>query len=199
MNIIFDKLVVKYKEKEIRVNNRFVLKPGINIISAPNGTGKTTLLNCIYKKQKYIGEIIIDGKELGTYSKRAISQKFSYISQANMLLDELTPHEHVKLLNVDKQEFDQYIAAVNKLKIVNKPIKNLSGGEKQMINLFLGLSKKSEYILIDEPLNNISVINKQRILDILSESDKSMIVISHQLIDIEANHIQFTGEELIYV
>lgn len=199
MKIALKNIIVRFEDKEIRVNNRFEFKPGINIISGPNGQGKTTLLKAIYKQQVYSGEITINEEDISKISKSEISKLITYVSQENQLFEEFTANEHLKLLKVDEKKFKELIKTVRKEQLLDKKIKGLSGGEKQLINLFLGLAQKSEYLLIDEPLNNISVVNKKRICDILAAEKRGMIIVSHQPLAIKANLIDFEAGGLRYV
>lgn len=199
MNITLEDIRVHFNNKDIHVKGKFAFKPGINVISGANGQGKTTVLNCIYKDVEYEGIIYVDNIDLRAISKKDIRDQISYIKQKPVLFMRLSTIENAKLLGVDVEAFKQYLEYFKKEKILEKKCNRISGGELQIVNLCLGLAKDSKYILIDEPLNNISVINKQRVLDLLAKEKRSMIVVSHVDLDIQSNKIRFADEELKYV
>lgn len=181
------------------MKDEFVFKDGINVITGANGQGKTSLLNCIYKDLKYEGNIFVDNNQLASIRRTEIREKISYVKQKPVLFMNMKVIDNAILLGVDVEAFKQYIDYFNKTKILKKKCKQISGGELQIVNLSLGFAKKSEYLMIDEPLNNISIINKQRVVDLLCQEKRHMIVVSHVELNIKCNKISFIGEELKYV
>lgn len=199
MKIELENLKIRFSNTEINIKNKFEFKAGINLITGSNGQGKTTLLNCIYKDERYDGKIIIDGCNLAEVSKSDIRRKISYVPQTPVLFMNLTVLMNAKMLGVDIKRFKTYINLFKKTKILGKKCNSISGGELQIVNLSLGLAKDSNYLLIDEPLNNISVINKKRVLDLLATEQRSMIVISHLDLELDCLRISLANEELRFV
>lgn len=196
MKLNLTDLCIKYPEKTISITTPVIIQ-GNCIITGENGIGKSSLLKALMKLQDYNGTMMIDDIDHHQIPFKQIRQMFSYIPQKPLLFEELTTKQHCQLFAIDFDVVMRYIALVNKEQIVNKPIKNLSGGEQQMVNLFLGLSKKSEVLLIDEPLNNISVINKEVILEILRSDPRQKLIITHKKIELDAKVYNFIGQELI--
>ena len=82
-----------------------------------------------------------------------------------------------EITQVKNKLFYKYFPVGNKNKITLKSIpRNLSGGEKKMIAIFLGVvcRKNPKLIVIDEPLNNLDFINIMKISDMLNDVKKNM-------------------------
>lgn len=150
------KLELKYKEKYIYENCTFENADHVLIINGKNGVGKTSILNLIYKQNnhKYKGEIFLCGKDLKSFSKKQIRNKISYINQSPILFEQYKVKDNLKILNIDSKKYNHYQSKFYLKKIFDKKVEELSGGEKQILNLCIGLSKESEIIFLDEPLNN---------------------------------------------
>ncbi len=179
MEIVLKNIKVDFPDKTIKIKNKVILKNNAILIQAPNGKGKTTVLNILTKNQKYSGEIIIDNKNLKEYSHKEISRKISYIMQKDVLFKNLSIKENAEVFGFDKAVIQEYLEDFNLLtKFVTK-VRKLSGGERQLINIIFGLAKPSEIILIDEPLNNLSIINKAKIKKKINADRRMKIVVSH--------------------
>ena len=84
----------------------------------------------------------------------------------------------------------------NTSNILNRKIDSLSGGEFQLLNLLLTLSKPdTDIIILDEPFSNISTNIYQTLLDILNKlsEDKIIIIISHDSIPEYDKEVVYIG------
>lgn len=152
------------------------------IIYGQNGIGKSTLLNGLYKYKLYTGSIKLFDAEVSSMSKVEITKLVSYVMQEAYLFDALTVEQNLKLLNVNQQSFFNYFKQFVLKDISSKKLNQLSGGEKQVVSLCIGLAKESKLLLLDEPFNNLSVANKSILIDILSLDLRKIIIISHEQI-----------------
>ncbi len=151
------------------------------ILSGKNGVGKSTFLKLIHKNLIKI------------YKEDLKEATILHISQNNMFFEELTAIENAKILNVDLDLFHNLILQFNDKIPLDSRLKKLSGGQKQLINLVIGLSLKRDLYLIDEPFNNLDKKTKRKILDYFNKVNMPIILVSHENVDLEG----FT-EVLIY-
>ncbi len=198
MWISIEDLTIKYKEKYIYDKTSIdVIERNVFLIGK-NGMGKTSLLDVIYKYKNYEGEIYIDNKNLKNISKEKLRKDISYIKQFALFFEELSVKENLKILKVNKNKYNSYIKKFKVKDFINKKVKELSGGEKQVLNICVGLSKGKKILLIDEPLNNLSKENKKVLIDLLKEDKRNKIIISHEEIILKSKSIMIRHKGLYY-
>lgn len=160
----------------------FELKAGGHLmILGENGVGKSTLLKLLAGIEKCRkGEILIDGKNLGTLEKFTVGyipqfsegQKFS-----------LSVEEVVGLGCKDKKIITQALERTSSSHLKNRAFDSLSGGEKQKIQLSRCLAQNAKLLLLDEPTASLDTDNKKMVVDILRSLTISeiptIIVVTH--------------------
>ena len=175
-------------------------------ITGKSGCGKSTLLNCLYGLLKptkgrisFLGNDIYKMKEKGrdNYRNKYISMVFQHYN----LFDDFTSIENVilpllikgikknKATKKAKELFIKY-----KIEhLINKKIKNLSGGEKQRIAILRSLIQDPLVLLCDEPTGALDEENSLMVMNILKEISKQKLVIfvSHneKLVSLYADRI----------
>ncbi|MQM24308.1 energy-dependent translational throttle protein EttA [Glycomyces albidus] len=162
---------------------------GIVGIIGPNGVGKTTLFKTIVGLEKPdAGEVVVGG-----------TVQLSYVDQNRAGLDgDKSVWEVVSdgldYLMVGKVEMPSraYIAAFGfKGPDQQKPVKVLSGGERNRLNLALTLKEGGNVLLLDEPTNDLDVETLSSLENALLEFPGCAVVISHDraFLDKVATHI----------
>jgi putative ABC transport system ATP-binding protein len=181
---------LKLKDQTIFKNlNLHLQKNKKVLLRMPSGAGKSTLLKVI---MGYIpidsGKIIIDGIVLNENNIDNIRQKFAYIGQ-NITFSEENLENYIKLIfsfernkNINFQ--DEYLyELLNKFdldkEILKKSPKLLSGGEKQRIAIILVLLLNREILLLDEVTSGLDHHLKIKVIEILKDLDKTIIISSH--------------------
>lgn len=168
-----------FEEVNLQVDNK------INYLFGENGSGKSTLLNIISKNDNnYSGDI--DYININN---------IVYLSQENMVLDELTFRENIELWTND---IDQ-VKLKNLLKIFNMEIKynskqkvsNFSGGEQKKVHIIIGLLRECDLLLIDEVDNHIDRNSIEQFVNFLQTLDCQIIISSHSL-DEYMKEIEYT-------
>jgi len=142
-------------------------------IVAPNGTGKTTLLNLIVGKYKPQSGKIIFGHHV----------KIAYFEQ-----DQLeTFHPEKTIFETVQERTDANDLTIRTMlgnflftqDLINKKIKVLSGGEKNRVNMVCTLLQRANFLLLDEPTNHLDIYSKEILLQALKEYHGTILFVSH--------------------
>ena len=190
-------LVKKYKNNYAVNDLSFNVKKGeILGLLGPNGSGKTTTINCILSLLQFdSGQIKIFGETMRP-SAYDIKQKIGVIFQEVAVFNELTVYENIDyfcgLYISDKSTRKQYIADVLKLVSLEKfqkyRPKQLSGGLLRRLNIACGIAHKPELIFLDEPTVAVDPQSRNNILnDIKKLRDQGATVIytTHYMEEVE--------------
>ena len=190
-------LVKKYKNNYAVNDLSFDVKKGeILGLLGPNGSGKTTTINCILSLLQFdSGQIKIFGETMRP-SAYDIKQKIGVIFQEVTVFNELTVYENIDyfcgLYISDKNTRKQYIADALKLVSLEKfqkyRPKQLSGGLLRRLNIACGIAHKPELIFLDEPTVAVDPQSRNNILnDIKKLRDQGATVIytTHYMEEVE--------------
>ena len=190
-------LVKKYKNNYAINDLSFDVKKGeILGLLGPNGSGKTTTINCILSLLQFdSGQIKIFGETMRP-SAYDIKQKIGVIFQEVAVFNELTVYENIDyfcgLYISDKNTRKQYIADALKLVSLEKfqkyRPKQLSGGLLRRLNIACGIAHKPELIFLDEPTVAVDPQSRNNILnDIKKLRDQGATVIytTHYMEEVE--------------
>lgn len=153
----------------------------ITSIIGPNGAGKTTLLKTIFNLTSLCTGSINYNKQsiIGLNPKSLIELGIVLVPQYNSFFEDLTVLENLKISilkdnsNNIKNFLDEYsniFPIIEEKK--NTKAKLLSGGEKQMLSICLGLIKKPKLILLDEPSLGLQPSSIKNIFQKLSQIHK---------------------------
>ncbi|KAI1271564.1 hypothetical protein F5Y07DRAFT_341741 [Xylaria sp. FL0933] len=156
-----------------------------------NGSGKSTTLDSIAGISKSTsGNITIDG-----------TGGLGIAPQKNVLWDELTVQEHIRIFNrlkspgnvASKNEIRDLVTAVDLAPKINALSKTLSGGQKRKLQLGMMLTGGSAVCCVDEVSSGIDPLSRRKIWDILlaERGKRTMILTTHFLdeADLLADHI----------
>lgn len=204
---------VRFSGRDVLKDISVVFKPGEIIgLVAPNGTGKSTLMNVM---MNYItpqnGQVIFNEK-LGYTSKKnevKIHQLISMMPDQSDLYNYLSGREHLKIYcsmwNSDKQLIDQTIAALDMESYINKKTGTYSLGMRQRLCFAMQIVSDTQMMLMDEVMNGLDPTQVEiisRILEKKKSEGKTIIVASHLLENLEkyADGIFFfKNGELVHV
>jgi ATP-binding cassette, subfamily F, member 3 len=167
-------LSFSFEEKQIFDDANFLLTKNERVaIVAPNGTGKTTLLNLIVGKYK---------PHTGT-----ISQGY-HVTTAYFEQDQLETFHPEKTIFETVQERttaqDQTIRTILgsflfSQELIHKKIKVLSGGEKNRVNMVCTLLQHANTLFLDEPTNHLDIYSKEILLNALNAYQGTILFVSH--------------------
>lgn len=162
----------------------------------PNGAGKSTLISMISRLiAKDEGDITIDGKDIFKTKGNELAKKISILKQSNNINLKLTvrelvsfgrfPYSQGKLTKEDWKKVDEAIAYLELEEIQDKYLDQLSGGQRQRAHIAMTVAQDTEYILLDEPLNNLDMRHANQIMKTLrrlvDEKGKTVVIVIHDI------------------
>ncbi|MBP3857525.1 MAG: ABC transporter ATP-binding protein [Ruminiclostridium sp.] len=162
----------------------------------PNGSGKTTTINCLLSLLTFDkGEIEIFGKKM-TPTSYDIKKNIGVIMQNVAVFDELTVYENIDyfcgLYINDKAQRKQYIEEAVKFVGLEEFLKfrpkKLSGGLLRRLNIACGIAHKPKLIILDEPTVAVDPQSRNRILEGIEELNRAgstVIYTSHYMEEVE--------------
>ncbi|MBR4509411.1 MAG: ABC transporter ATP-binding protein [Ruminococcus sp.] len=162
----------------------------------PNGSGKTTTINCLLSLLSFDkGTVEIFGKEMTPVSYD-IKKEIGIIMQNVAVFDELTVYENIDyfcgLYITDKalrrKYVDEAIDFVGLREFVKFYPKKLSGGLLRRLNIACGIAHKPKLIFLDEPTVAVDPQSRNRILEGIQELNKkgaTVIYTSHYMEEVE--------------
>lgn len=171
-------------------------KGKITSFIGPNGAGKSTLLSIVSRLlKKDGGDVFIEGQELGTWDQNSLAKKISILKQSNhtdlrLTIRELVsfgrfPYSQGKLTEADEGYIEQALSYMGLTDISEKYLHQLSGGQRQRAYIAMVIAQDTEYILLDEPLNNLdmkhSVEIVKRLQSLVKDLGKTVILVIHDI------------------
>lgn len=134
----------------------------------PNGAGKSTVLSMISRLiAKDTGEIYLDHNEVKAWRSKELAQKLAILRQSNGISMQITveelvefgrfPYTKCKLTTKDQQIVAEALQHLGLTSLKNQMIHTLSGGQLQRAYIAMLLAQDTDYILLDEPLNNLDM------------------------------------------
>lgn len=187
----------KYGSKAVVNDVSFQIKRGkITSFIGPNGAGKSTVLGMMSRLLKRdSGEVFIDGKELSQWKTNELAKVMAILKQSNHLSVRLTirdlvafgrfPHSQGNLTDEDQVKIDEALRYMQLEDIQDKYLEELSGGQKQRAFIGMVLAQDTDYILLDEPLNNLDMKHSVQIMKMLrritDELGKTVIIVIHDI------------------
>lgn len=160
-------------------------------ILGENGVGKSTFLDCISGLvTPSSGDILLYNKNINSYTKKELSTFVAYLSQQfshtyNYLVKDyvlfgIVPRLTSILSKPKCHHYDKVFDVLKKFNMesfMNKPYLNLSGGERQLINIAKTLLQEPKIILFDEPTSALDYKNTVAVIKIIKELKEQNISI----------------------
>lgn len=154
-------------------------------LAGPSGSGKTTLLNMIGALDRpSSGRVTIEGQELTTLSKNALSDlrlhKVGFVFQAYNLIPVLSAVENVEFV-LELQNLDKATRRARAMAVLERVgLKGmehrrpsaLSGGQQQRVAVARALVSKPAIVLADEPTANLDSATTTELVDLMHELNK---------------------------
>ena len=190
-------LTKRYDNRTVVDNlNIEIAKGEVFGLLGPNGSGKTTTINCILSLLNYDnGEIDVFGEKM-TSSRYDLKKRIGIVMQDVAVFDELSVEENIDYFcglyindkNKRKQYVDEAIAFVGLEDFRKFKPKKLSGGLLRRLNIACGIAHKPELIILDEPTVAVDPQSRNKILEGITELNKkgaTIIYTSHYMEEVE--------------
>ncbi|SHK00986.1 iron complex transport system ATP-binding protein [Tangfeifania diversioriginum] len=199
-NIELQQLSVGYEQPggnplEILKAINFSATPGEMVaLIGSNGIGKSTLLRTLAGFQPWFsGNIQISGRNLKNINSKEVARIMSFVSTENVRVPNLSVFDLVAygrfpytnwigmLSELDKSVVDEAIKNVGLQGFENRPVMQISDGERQRAMIARALAQDTPVIILDEPTAYLDVSNKYEIfhlLQVLANKKKKTIILS---------------------
>lgn len=187
----------KYKNKNVVNDVSFNIEKGkITSFIGPNGAGKSTVLSIVTRLISGDGgEVLIEGKSLSGYDSKELAKKIAILKQSNNITLKLTirelvsfgrfPYSEGNLTKEDETYIDEAIEYMKLSDIQDKYLDELSGGQRQRAYIAMVIAQNTEYILLDEPLNNLDMSHSVQMMKVLrnlcDELGKTIVLVMHDI------------------
>ena len=169
---------------------------GITALVGPNGAGKSTLLTIVGRlTDATTGTVTVGGHDVTKAKSRDLAKVVSILRQENHFVTRLTvrelvgfgrfPHTQGRLTPDDKQHIDRAIEFLDLTALENRYLDQLSGGQRQRAYVAMVLAQDTDYILLDEPLNNLDMKHAVAMMGQLrraaDELGKTFVIVIHDI------------------
>lgn len=187
----------RYGQKAVVDNVSATIPKGqITSLIGPNGAGKSTLLGMMSRLlARDAGDIRIDGRSIGETADGELAQKLSILKQENHINVRLTvrdlvsfgrfPYSQGRLTAADWEQVNRAIAYLELEPFAHRFLDQLSGGQRQRAYVAMILCQDTDYILLDEPLNNLDMKQSVQIMRVLRrmvrELGKTIVLVLHDI------------------
>lgn len=201
-------LKVNYQQQNIidQLDVQFK-KAAITSIIGRNGSGKSTLLKAMAQLIDHTGTVILNGREIETYSTKELARHLSLLMQESQLAAPITvkelvamgryPHQKGRYLSAsDEEKITWAMAETGTLHLQDKEVDELSGGQRQRVWIAMALAQESEYLLLDEPTTYLDLESQLEILTLVrrlqQEMHTTVIMVLHDI-----NQVARFSDEII--
>ena len=187
----------KYKDRNVVDNVSFNIEKGkITSFIGPNGAGKSTVLGIVTRLISGDGgDVVIEGKNLSDYHTKDLAKKIAILKQSNNISLKLTirelvgfgrfPHSEGNLNSEDEKYINEAIEYMKLTDIQDKYLDELSGGQRQRAYIAMVIAQGTEYVFLDEPLNNLDMNNSVQMMRVLrklcDDLGKTIILVMHDI------------------
>lgn len=171
-------------------------KAGITSLIGPNGAGKSTALLMIGRLlQMDEGQIEVANMDITRSKSEDLAKVLTILRQENHFVTRLTvrqlvgfgrfPHSKGRLSGEDESIISKYIDFLELKELENRYLDELSGGQRQRAYIAMVLCQETEYVLLDEPLNNLDVAHSVQMMEHLRHAadafGRTILTVMHDI------------------
>ena len=176
---------------EFAIDVTFELSARTTALVGPSGAGKTTILELIAGlRRPDRGRIELHGRVVSDdgdfVPPRA--RRVGYVPQDDALFPHLSVRQNV--LYGARERNDDVIAVLELSSLLDRSVKQLSGGERKRVSLARALLTRPEVLLLDEPLSGVDAALRDRVLAYLvrvrDEFAVPTVYVTHQMEEVQA-------------
>jgi iron complex transport system ATP-binding protein len=149
------------------------------VLIGPNGAGKTSVLRAMCGLLPFEGEILVDGRDVRSLSRRELARIVAFVPQSPETPHELTVAEYVLLGrtphigyfaaegSADRRAAASALDRLELSPFAERPLGSLSGGELQRVVLARALAQEAPILLLDEPTTALDLGRQQQALELI--------------------------------
>lgn len=169
---------------------------GVTSIIGPNGAGKSTFLSLISRLMKMDGgSVSVDGLDITQTPSQVLARRLAILRQDNHMTARLTvkdlvafgryPYSQGRLTIEDKGHIERALNYLGLDDLSERFLDELSGGQRQRAFVAMVLCQDTDYVLLDEPLNNLDMKHAAGMMKMLHrasrELGKTVVVVLHDI------------------
>jgi iron complex transport system ATP-binding protein len=169
---------------------------GVTSIIGPNGAGKSTLLSMISRLLPMsTGTVTVDGLDVTTTPSDILAKRLSILRQDNRIASRLTvrdlvefgryPYSKGRLTPEDRAQAAAAIGFLGLEPLADRFLDELSGGQRQRAYVAMVLCQDTDYVLFDEPLNNLDMKHAVGMMKLLRRAaddlGKTIVLVLHDI------------------
>lgn len=169
---------------------------GVTALVGPNGAGKSTLLSLIARLQPLqSGRITVDGLDVATTPSRALALRLAILRQdpgiaARLRVRDLVgfgryPRSQGRPGPEDAAAVAEALDRFDLTALAGRFLDELSGGQRQRAMVAMTFAQGTDYILLDEPLNNLDMVFARGLMrelrTLADEFGRTIVVVLHEI------------------
>ncbi|WP_281659040.1 ATP-binding cassette domain-containing protein [Halobacillus sp. Cin3] len=186
-----------YGSKKVIENLSVDIQPGkITSFIGSNGAGKSTLLSMLSRLiSKDEGKVLLHGRDIHSIKPNDLAKELSILKQSNhidlriQVRDLISfgrfPYSQGRLTKEDWVEINKAIHYMELEEIQERYIDELSGGQLQRAYIAMIIAQDTDYVMLDEPLNNLDMKHSVQIMKSLrkmvEEMGKTVVIVIHDI------------------
>lgn len=171
-------------------------KAGITSLIGPNGAGKSTTLLMIGRLLNMDeGQITVANMDVTASKSKDLAKIVTILRQENHFVTRLTvrqlagfgrfPYSNGRLTKEDEAIISKYIDFLELTELEDRYLDELSGGQRQRAYVAMVLCQETEYVLLDEPLNNLDIARSVQMMAYLrhvaNEFGRTILMVMHDI------------------
>lgn len=169
---------------------------GVTALVGANGAGKSTLLSLIARiTPLQTGRITVDGLDVSHTPGRDLARKLAILPQSSEVAPRLTvaelvsfgryPHHQGRPSAEDRTKINEAIDTLDLGELADRPLDSLSGGQRQRAHVAMIVAQDTDYVLLDEPLNNLDLAASRSLCQVLrrlaTEGGRTVVLVVHDI------------------
>ena len=169
---------------------------GITALIGPNGAGKSTLLSFAARLQPLKqGSISVGGHDVATTPTAELAKILSILTQDNSIVSRISvrdllmfgryPYHQGRPSENDRVIVENALDAFQLRDFADRYLTELSGGQRQRGMIAMVFCQQTDYVLLDEPLNNLDMSHARALMRLLrrltDEHKRTTVVVLHDI------------------
>lgn len=192
-----ENLTKQYDGKKVVEEVSFEIPKGkVLSLIGPNGAGKSTVMGMLSRLiARDSGMIDFEGTDISKWKSKELSKRLAILTQSNNIQMKLTVRELVafgrfpysggRITKEDEEIINKAIAYMELQEFEDRFIDELSGGQRQRAYIAMVIAQDTEYVLLDEPTNNLDIYHATNMMKIVrrlcDELGKTVILVLHEI------------------